>query len=432
MNLVIFFISRLYHLLQMPPFIDETIYIRWLNTIHQTKDFLFPLKEYGWEPLNIWVAYFFDLIIKNPLVSLRLTAVFFGLLTLVVLSLTFRKSRLVLLPYLLSPIILLHDRLGLRGDSAINFCFALCLYGLSLRLIKKKTQASYLIALSIILGFLIKTTAIVLPIIVVVSFLSFKAKPKLTDFKALLLTSLPFVFYYFTHTLNLVLNKSNTFASLDNFLPQTQANFLQLFSWLPQYLTWPVFLLAILGAYYLFKNNLKLFKLLLISTLVPFLFMGLTASFLFPRYILISYLALSLFAGFGLIKLKNPLALILLIPSLIFSFQTINDIKAAPLPEIERWQYVTGWPSGYGLAELTTYLKTDPPAVLVTEDNDLIKTGIPYLWPDHPFIITQTATPAAYYVSNINNQLPEGLSGRLLKEFPRPENKSALRLWQLD
>ena len=68
----------------------------------------------------------------------------------------------------------------------------------------------------------------------------------------------------------------------------------------------------------------------------------------------------------------------------------------------------------------------------MTEDNDLIKTGLPYFWPDYPFIITHTATASAYFVSNINNQLPDNLTGRLIKEFPRPENKSALRLWQLE
>lgn len=439
----IFFASRFYKLMAMPLFLDETLYIRWLNTIHQSGDWLLPLKEFGWEPLNIWIAAVINLLAKDSLLSLRLTAILFGLLTLICLFLALKQILkpkivyLILFTYLISPVILLYDRLGLRGDSAVSFCFSLALLGLVRRLIQKKRFAGYLISLSIILGLLIKTTAIMIPLIALISFIVFKQKPTKTDAKALGLTTLPLIFYYFTNTLSLVLNKSSVF--LNNGVTMVKNNLYQQLLWLYQYLTWPVVVLFFVGLFLLFKQQKKLFKLLLISLLTTFIFMALIAKILFPRYILLSFVSALLISGYGLSQIFNqlprllkPLVVVFLIPALMISLRIITDLKSAPLPEIERWQYITGWPSGYALNDLIAYLKTDPPQILVTEDNDLIKSGLSYLWPEHPFIITQTATASAYFVSNINNQLPDGLTGRLIKEFPRPENKSALRLWQLE
>lgn len=441
----IFFASRFYKLMAMPPFFDETIYIRWLNTIHQSGDWLLPLKEFGWEPLNIWVAAVINILVKDSLLSLRLTAIFFGFLTLICLFLALKQILklkivyLILFTYLISPVILLYDRLGLRGDSAVSFCFSLVLLGLVKRLIYKKPSASYLISLAIILGLLIKTTAVTIPLVVLISFIVFRKKITKTDVKALGLTPLPLVFYYLTHTLGLVINKSSVFVNSGNWLITVKDNLIQLLLWFYQYLTWPVVILFFLGLFLLFKQQKSLFKLLLASFLTSFIFIALTAKILFPRYILLSFVSALIISGYGLSqifyqlpRLLKPLVVIFLIPAMMISLSLITDLKSAQLPEIERWQYIAGWPSGYGLAELITYLKTDPPALLVTEDNDLIKSGLPYLWSDHPFVITQTATASAYFVSNINNQLPDGLTGRLIKEFPRPENKSALRLWQLE
>lgn len=438
----IFFASRFFKLMAMPIFLDEALYIRWLNTIHQSNDWLLPLKEFGWEPLNIWIAAVINIMVKDSLLSLRLTAVFFGFLTLICLFLVLKQILkpkivyIILFTYLISPVILLYDRLGLRGDSAVSFCFSLALLGLVQRLIHKKPPASYLISLAIILGLLIKTTAVVIPLAVLISFIVFKSKITKTDLKALALTFSPLAFYYFTHTLSLVLNKSSVF--LNTGATMVKDNLYEQLLWLDQYLTWPVVILFFLGLFLLFKQQRALFKLLLISFVTSFFFMILTAKILFPRYLLLSFVSALIIAGYGLSqifaqlpRLLKPLTVVFLIPALILSFSLMVDLKSAQLPEIERWQYVTGWPSGYGLTELVEYLKTNPPAVLVTEGNDLIKSGLPYLWPGYPFIITQSATASAYYVSNINDQLPENLTGRLLKEFPRPENKSALRLWQL-
>lgn len=432
----IFFVTRLYRLMALPVFLDETIYIRWLSVIKTNGDWLLPLKEYGWEPLNIWLAVLVNRFISDSLLSLRIMAVFFGLLLLLA-SIKIGKWKTALL-VIFSPVILFYDRLGLRGDNAVVFFSALVFLGLKQRLINKKNQGVFLISLGVILGLLTKTTAAVLPITVLLSYLIFRPRLNRHDFIAAVLCLFPGLFYWLSGMLPAVFNKKDTFFGLIS-LNQVKNNLIESLPWFWQYLTSPVCLLAVLGLLLLISQRRSIVKILLVMWLTSFFLIIGLAKIVFPRYWLITYFFTLIFAGVGcqwlwekLPKSLKSLTSIFIIPAVLFCWQIITQPDKAPLPEIERWQYVTGWPSGYALNDLVTYLKTDSPQILVTEDNDLIKSGLPYLWPEYPFIITQTATASAYFVSNINNQLPEGLNGRLIKEFPRPENKSALRLWQLE
>ena len=423
-----FILTRLYHLLVLPPFMDEMIYTRWLQTIKTTGDWLLPLKEFGWEPLGIWTASLINRIISDPVFSLRLNSVIFSGLSLIMVYKL--SGRTAVLFYVLSPIILFHDRLGLRGDNPVILAALMVFFGLKERLEAKKPSAAIWIGLGIALGLFAKTTAAALPIVVALSYLWFRPKLKPIDFISGVLSTVPVLFYGLTGTLGQVINKQNTFVGE----ALVKNNLLQIGPWLYQYLTWPVLLLVIGGLLVSRKN-----RLLWLSWLVPLFLLIVSAKILFPRYLLpmVPFLLIYAASGFSWLKQKlpkslRPLLIIFLLAPAWFSWQIMQNSAAAALPEIDKWQYITGWPSGYGVKELTDYLKTDTPAVLVTESDDLIKTGTKYYWPDYPFIITQTATSGGYFVSNINNQLPDNLTGYLLKEFPRPENKSALRLWQLE
>ncbi len=444
--ILLFCISRLVNLMVFPPYWDEIIYIRWLIAIKTHQAWLLPLQEFGWEPLNIWLAALVNRAVTDPLLALRLTTVFFGGLSAIIayktIKLIFNKTAASFTAWLviICPLLLVHDRLGLRGEAIISFISWLTLTGLYLRLVRKNSRAVYLIALALIIGLMTKTTAMALIPAVLLAYLFFRPRLDKADFLAALISCSPFLFFTLTGTLNNVLNKKEVFvlswAQLGSLI---KPNLIQTGLWFYQYLTWPILLVIVLGLILVGKFNHRRGGLLLLNILPAFLLIILIGRMFFPRYLVNVVSLLLTFGGIGLAwlyqklpRLLKPLLVIIFLPALFLDFQIIKDIRQAKLPEIERWQYVTGWPAGYGLTELITYLKTDSPSVLVTEDNDLIKSGLPYLWPEHPFIITQTATASAYFVSNINNQLPDGLTGRLIKEFPRPENKSALRLWQLE
>ena len=452
--------------MRLPPFLDETIYIRWLRTIKETGNWFLPLQEFGWAPLTTWISTLVSQVIKDNLLSLRLTAGLFGGLSLIVAYRLAKSlfndnltSFLTVLLILLSPIVLIHDRLGLRGDTAVTFTALLMLYGLSQRLIKKKTNAVYLVGIAIALGLLIKSTAWIFPLITLIAYLAFRPKLSLKDGLAGLLSSSSLIFYYLTDSLSGFVNKTSVFL-----VPSSQTAFLardnaiQIFQWSYQYLSISVLLLILFGAGLTFKKNRQVWLLLTISTFPVVLFDIVFAKILFPRYLLFTAVIALFFAGYGLSwiwqkmpKYLSPILMIVFIPILLTDIAIIKDIPTAKIPEIERWQYVTGWPSGYGLRELSDYLKTDSPDILIVENNDLVRSGLPYIWPgqkmeimvmadgmtlssDQKQYLQQeiAATKTVMSVLNINENLPDDLRGELIKQFPRPENKSAIRLYSIE
>jgi len=444
--------------MDFPPFLDETIYIRWLETIKNTNFWFLPLREFGWAPLTTWISAIINIFIKENLLSLRLSAGFFGFLSLIIAyklaKLLFKQSSVVFFTSVLiiiSPIVFIHDRLGLRGDSAVTFSALLLLYGLTKRLINKKSSASYIIGFAIALGLLIKSTAWIFPLIVVLAYLVFKPKLIKSDFFAGLLSTSSLFFYFLTNSLSAFLNKTNVFlVSSDQPVSLFKSNLIQLFQWSYQYLSWPVLIMILFGTIICYKKYRKIWLLLTISIVPVIIFDLFFAKIFFPRYLLFITVFSFFFAGFGIsfiwkklpIYLKPLLLLIVFLPNLLTDIAIIKDIRTAKLPEIERWQYVTGWPSGYNLQDLTDYLKSNPPDILITETNDLIRSGVPYLWPEHSMRIifmndnlelaeSLPADKLIFLTLNTSEQLSSQFKGELIKQFPRPENKTSIKLYKI-
>ncbi|MDZ4229407.1 MAG: hypothetical protein U1C50_04120 [Patescibacteria group bacterium] len=399
-----FFLTRFYHLGLMPPFLDELIYIRWLNEIRLHGDWLISLKEFGWEPLQIWMAAWLNRFLPDPLLSLRLTSVIISGLSLVFIYKLAGKAAALL--FVLSPIILLHDRLGLRGDNLVVLAALMVFYGL-----RQKLAVWW--GLGIAIGLFSKTTAAALPVVVILSYLWLRPKLKWPDLAAAALAVLPIGFYYLTGTLSLVMAKQSTFVGE----ALVKNNLLQIGPWLYQYLTWPVVLLVITGFIVSWRN-----RLLQVNAFVPLILLIVSAKILFPRYLLVIVPFLLIYAGCGLTwlnrqlpRLMKPWLVVFLLAPVWFNWQILKDITSAPLPEIDQWQYVSGWPSGYGVKELTDYLQTNQLDQLLTDSPEAF--------------LTDTATSSSYAITNINHEVT---GGELIQDFPRPGNKSSLKLWHLN
>jgi hypothetical protein len=465
--ILVFFFSRLAFLMNLPLFLDESIYIRWLRAM--TADFqqwLLPLKENGWEPLSPWLASLINLLVHDGLLSLRLSAVFFGalsawfickLLRLLVKSPAARFWAVLLI--ISSPVVLIHDRLGLRGDSAVSFAAMMFLYGLYSRLIKKNKRAGYLIGLALAIGLLAKTTAWFLLGLVFLSYLAFRPKLTKSDLALLIFPGLIFCFYLLSGSLAAVLNKNSTFVlSLAQAGSLVKANSLQIGRWSYQYLTWPVLLLVLFGAVLTYFEQRQVWLLLTINILPVLIFNLFFSKILFPRYLLFIAVYGLIFAALGLAWLWSRVSQLMRILLIIFllaqvswlDFRIITNMAQAQLPEIERWQYVTGWPSGYGLNNLADFLKADPPDILITESNDLVRSGLRYFWPELPIKIYSLDDTnwlsgssyrdvyqfflqgkTVYLVLNILDQPTVQFEAELINSFPRPGNKSSLRVYSL-
>jgi len=312
-------------------------------------------------------------------------------------------GRAAALFYILSPLILLHDRLGLRGDNLVVLAALLVFYGLRQRL-------SFWWGLGIAIGLFSKTTAAVLPAVVVASYLLIRPRLKAADFLAAALAAIPIGFYWLSGTLGQVINKQGTFVG--DWLVKN--NLLQIGPWLYQYLAWPVALLVIVGL--LAKRN----RLLLINALVPLVLLIISAKILFPRYLLPIFPFLLIYAAGGFNWLRQtlpralkPLLIIFLLAPAWFSWRILIDLPTAPLPEIDQWQYVTGWPSGYGVKELVNYLQVNSLGPLLNYSAEEI--------------LIDKAVSGGYAITNIRE-----VDGELIKDFPRPGNKSSLKLWRLN
>ncbi len=426
--LILFTLTRFYHLMVIPPFMDELIYVRWLNGIKATGDWLIPLKEFGWEPLGIWLAHLINLIVPNPLFSLRLLSVFGSGIIIWLLA------RFISLPaaviYALSPLTLINDRLGLRGDNLVVLAGLIVYLGLRQRLVNKRVQGAIGIGLGIALGLFTKTTAAALPVIVLLGYFWFRPKIKWPDFLGAGLAAVPIIFYWLSGTWVQVIGKEGVF--LGGFLLKN--NLLQIGLWSWQVLTWPIILLALFGLAVKRKEIL-----LQLNWLVPLLLLVVSAKILFPRYLLPIALFWLIGAGYGwqwlkanLPKALKPLLIVFLLAPVWLDFRILKDFTGAPLPEIERWQYITGWPSGYGVKEMVDYLRFNPPAELVVEDNDLFKSGLNYYWPGNSLSVTIEPVSGAEMITNVSDRPPEQFQAELIKEISRPENKSKIRLWRLE
>src|SRR5690606_38986551 len=121
----------------LPIFIDEALYVRWIDTISANfNQFLLPLIEDGQPPLFFVLGALIKNIfsIGDSLLLIRGLSVFFGGLTLlagILLVKEVSKSNLSALlfawSYAIIPFLLIHDRLGMR-DSALGFTMLASFY----------------------------------------------------------------------------------------------------------------------------------------------------------------------------------------------------------------------------------------------------------------------------------------------------------------
>jgi hypothetical protein len=74
-----------------------------------------------------------------------------------------------------------------------------------------------------------------------------------------------------------------------------------------------------------------------------------------------------------------------LVPALRFDLALWTDPARAPLPALDRFQYVTGWPSGYGARDSIAFLRAERacnPAglLLVTPGPSTTASAVRLLW----------------------------------------------------
>ena len=142
-------------------------------------------------------------------------------------------------------------------------------------------------------------------------------------------------------------------------------NNLSLFlGWLIGYTTIP-FLILVLAAFIINSKYTREKLLILLWFILPIISTALFGRLLYARFILFMTVPLIVLASYSLFVLMGKLkylwlkSLILigfLFLFLLSDYYIITDFKNAPIPQSDKGQFITGWPSGVGVAETVSFL----------------------------------------------------------------------------
>ncbi len=380
LGVALYFFLRLYHILSLPIFTDEAIYIRWSQIAKQDASWRFISLTDGKQPMFIWVAMIFLKFIHDPLLASRLVSVVTGFLTMVGLyflgSETFKNKWVGLISalfYVIYPFGVVYDRMALY-DSMVGMFAVWALYFEVLLI--RKNSLGLAMSTGLVTGgaVLTKTSGFFGIYLLPLSLLLFNFSGKSSKkeffrwcFHAVVVIGLTYLYYSvlrlspFFHIIN---DKNAIFVYplrewLQHPLEFFISNWKGQINWLSLYMTIPVLLLVI-GSFFTGLNNLREKILLFLWFFVPFVALALFGRTIYPRFILfmtlplIPLMATSIVRIYELIKNKIVFFIVLLLffaMSLWATYMVITDFVHAPVPSSDVKQYGVDWPAGGGVKE---------------------------------------------------------------------------------
>jgi len=367
--------TRLPALTLLPIFLDETLHVRWALFIAEGE------KPWGkpWEwgrALTIWLGALVTPFADDLLWANRALSVALGLLTLlatVAVAERLFDRRVGLLAgvfYVFCPFTLFYDRLAL-ADSCLQALFALALLS-SVRLVREgRVVFGVAAGAAMALGVYAKAPGVLLFAVpaAAAAFLGMPraALPALLAAYGVGLPPAAWALWRFFTTRNTATMAQIATASDDGLLPRLAANLAEAFAWLWPYWTPALFVLGAAAAAAAVVVRRREGLLLAALAALPVLAFGLTLSRWLPRYLLFASVPLLVLAAWALVRAVDRAtrgrseaarnaalalaALAALLPSLRFDHALWTDPPRAPLPALERAQFVEGWTSGYGIRD---------------------------------------------------------------------------------
>jgi hypothetical protein len=137
-----------------------------------------------------------------------------------------------------------------------------------------------------------------------------------------------------------------------------------LFDWAINYLTWPIFVTALLSGFTLWAKPRE--KLLLLGWwFAPFVALALFGKVLYPRFIFFMTIPLMILSAvavrwiwdhFRTSVWRWVLLVILFFGSFYTDYYIIANPRYAPIPSADAGQYINDWPSGWGIPEVNAFL----------------------------------------------------------------------------
>lgn len=481
--LLAYAISRLYNLTALPIFTDEAIYIRWSQIGSLDANWRFISLTDGKQPMFTWIMMILlRFLHSDPLFVGRLASVLSGVGTILgvwAVGYTLFASTTVAwvaaVIYLISPFTVLYDRMALY-DSMVSMFSVWNLY-LAIALVRRlRFDTALLLGLLLGAGMLNKSSGFLSLYLLPYLLILFDWKKEKLLVRLLRLFGLIVVAAILSQVVYSVLRLSPFFHmvgqkdtvflyTLSEWLHQPfrflVGNMRGMFDWLRSYLTLPIFIAVFVPLFFI-TPKWKERTLLYIWWGFPFAALATVGKVLYPRFTLFMTIPLLIIAADTIVRvwerIKRPIVkiffvLILVVPSMITSFMIIVDPWNAPLPFSDRTQYMEGWPSGWGVPQIVSFLKTEAnnhrihvftdgtfgllpyslEIYLVSNPNITI-TGIwpmPELMPQE--VISSVKKETTYLVLNQKQIAPAGWSLTLIGEYAKGKRgKEYMRLYRVE
>jgi 4-amino-4-deoxy-L-arabinose transferase-like glycosyltransferase len=382
---VLYLVTRLTNLTKLPIFTDEAIYIRWSQIGSRDANWRFISLVDGKQPLFTWIMMVVLRYIRDPLMAGRLVSVMAGFFTTVGIWLTahelFKSKKIGFIAsflYIVIPFGLFYDRMALY-DSWVA-AFSIWNLYLAILLVRHvRLDVALLLGLTLGMGMLNKTSGFLSLYMLPGTLLLFDWRRAGRMNRLFRWVGLVCIAAVISQLLYSVLRLSPLFGMIEqknalfvyplrewlthpfNFL---LGNIHGLFDWAIHYLTWPIFLSAILAGLSLWKFPRE--KLLLMGWwFAPFFALALDGKVLYPRFILFMILPLMILSGVAVAWMWDHfkgsvwrwvMVVILFFGSFYADYYIITDPIYAPIPEADAGQYINDWPAGWGIPEVNAFL----------------------------------------------------------------------------
>jgi len=474
---LLYFATRLYNIKLLPIFNDEGIYIHWAKVAWHDASWRFISLTDGKQPLQTWGTIpFLKLFPNDALLAGRLFSVatgFVGIMGIFFLLyyLFGKKTAFIgLFLSIFSPYFLFYDRIAMV-DSGVNAAFIWILF-LSIVLVKTiRFDVALIFGLCAGIALLTKSSAqMFLTVSFFTSLLLFDFKKRKTS------GILSFIFLYgIVFLLSQIIYNVQRLSPFMHYLSKKNTTFVMTFAeWIkspfevlvsnlktvPYFVFsesgWVVVPFALLGLYFLFKKNIRLFLYFLAWILIPYLGISFMTRVLFPRYIIFFGTLLIILTSYCLGEIKRkeyfiPLISLVIGVFILFQYPMWTDYTRIIFPDTDRGQYITGSTVGLGAKEIIAYAreKSQDRQVRIIAQGDFGMTGdildTFLLKDDHIFIqgywpLTKEVllkhqkdliTDHVYVVTAHELQYPADWPMKLIKAYYKLDGKSALQLFEL-
>jgi hypothetical protein len=467
---IVYTISRCVFLTSYPIFNDEGIYLRYGQASIRHQLWLYSLVHSGKQPLMYWLYGLMNMVVPDVVFAGRLVSVIIGgfsLLGMYILGSLYgsRKTGIIAsLIYIGAPLFVFFDRIALV-DTAITSIFIWML--VCIRVMVKKRRFIYALCIGILfgIGLWIKSTVILFIGVLVMLMLYAIKKYSIPILRAVMIllvvlitTGVLFVPLYmqeeFTRAMTMVSEYTYPLSDVLHIPIRRYASFsMQTILVYIGYVS-PAMLFVV---YMLLSNKQvrRKFTELFIAWVLPIIYIVMFSRSVHSRYVLFTAVPLVVMLAYAMEKYKTMMLITLLvmyIMSFVLIISPVSFFTSFPSISVyrhEAWQYVKGWPSGYGVREAFNYVaqqadtliflgvrwdsgNPEDQVLLYSENTDNITAG--FLDSTYPLynVVVKTQSNKPMYLITRSNQLGNfSAQKELVASFAKPLSNEAVEVYTI-